>query len=263
MNLRDLDGDLINHWYIIALSHEVKPGRVVARDIYDKPYAISRGKNGIVSVILDRCLHRGAKLSEGKCFENNLMCPYHGWTYNQQGTVVEVPSEGPLSDKLKTQNQKRNWQQQTLPVYEQDGCIWVWPGEVFPQPEKPPWRFPWFGNSYWSQYFMITEFDNEVTALVQNFMDVPHTVFVHSTWFRNRKSLKVPIQLEVTSDKVKVSYDQPSDNIGFLVGRLINPLALPMKHTVPLRANCRRSQIVTDSNSVFLMRCLIEGLNVM
>ncbi len=34
---------------------------------------------------------------------------------------------------------------------------------------------------------MITDFPNEVTNLAENFMDVPHTVYVHRGWFRDEK----------------------------------------------------------------------------
>src|SRR5260221_14762950 len=35
--------------------------------------------------LADRCAHRGARLSKGKCLykgSGTITCPYHGWTYD-------------------------------------------------------------------------------------------------------------------------------------------------------------------------------------
>jgi phenylpropionate dioxygenase-like ring-hydroxylating dioxygenase large terminal subunit len=77
---------------------------------------------------------------------------------------------------------------------------------------------------------MITDFDNEVTHLAENFMDVPHTVFVHQGWFRNRSQKQVPMTLDIDQGQVCVTYDQPNDGIGFSQ-LLINPLNEKMVHT--------------------------------
>ena len=77
---------------------------------------------------------------------------------------------------------------------------------------------------------MITDFDNEVTHLAENFMDVPHTVFVHRGWFRNQSKKKVPIDVETKAGSVLVTYNQAADSIGF-TGRVLNPKNHPMVHT--------------------------------
>lgn len=224
--LRAKDGALVNNWYIVALSNEVKESGRIARTLYDKHYVVFRDDQGQVGVMEDRCLHRGAKLSEGTCEGKHLRCPYHGWSYNTAGVVCDIPSEGPDSNKAA----QRGWRLPVLPSREQDGCIWVWTGDAESKTEGPSWRFPYHGKKDWAQYFMITDFDDEVTRLVENFMDVPHTVFVHSKWFRKKKFLKVPIHVDVRQGRVKVTYDQPSDSIGFFRS-LLNPQNKPMVHT--------------------------------
>ena len=59
-----------------------------------------------------------------------------------------------------------------------------------PPPGPPPFRFPSHELSSWNSYFMITDFENEVGNLAENFMDVPHTIFVHKGWFR-KQSLQI------------------------------------------------------------------------
>ncbi len=227
--LIECDGDLINHWYILALESEVPADRPIKRSLYDTPYVLFRNEKGEVAVLLDKCIHRGAQLSLGRVEAGTIRCPYHGWRFNQTGQLVEVPSDGPFVE-AQEQVKSRRWCVRDVPLVVQDGCVWIWPGDAAQAAAGPAWRFPEYAEKKGAQYFMITDFDNEVTALVQNFMDVPHTVFVHSGWFRNRALLKVPVQVAVADARVKVSYDQTQDSIGF-TEKILNPRREPMFHT--------------------------------
>src|SRR4051794_36943831 len=182
--LRERDGKLIENWYVACLIRELTPKKPLGRMIYDKPLVLFRNEKGEAACLPDRCLHRHAQLSEGVMLEGKLGCPYHGWVYDSSGRVVEVPSEGPegAKDERKCSQSGRNLRLKTYPVVEQDGCVWVWLGEGEPRTKRPPFRFPHQGEKGWASYFMITDFDNEVTNLAENFMDVPHTVFVHAGW---------------------------------------------------------------------------------
>lgn len=219
-SLREVDGDLLNHWYILALEREVPKAKPIRRTLYDVNYVLFRNSRGETGVLLDSCIHRGAKLSEGKVEGDNLRCPYHGWTYATDGQVAEIPSEEVPS----------KFCAKKIPTVVREGCVWIWPGDPQLATTTPAWNFPEVGNSSIEKYFMITDFENEVTHLVQNFMDVPHTVFVHAKWFRRRSLLKVPILIEARDAKVKVTYQQPNDSIGPF-GRLLNPKKEKMFHT--------------------------------
>jgi phenylpropionate dioxygenase-like ring-hydroxylating dioxygenase large terminal subunit len=221
--LRERDGKLRENWYIACLSKELRSGTPLARKIYEKSYVLFRGADGKPSCFPDRCLHRAVRLSEGDCRDGNLTCPYHGWVYAADGRVVAIPSGGP-------QKTERDLRIAALPTLEQDGCIWVWMGDGPPQPATPPWRFPRQDDSAWTHYFMITDFPNEVTHLAENFMDVPHTIFVHKHWFRTQALKEVPIDLEVGNRRVLVTYHQPQDAIGWTQW-LLNPRSQPMVHT--------------------------------
>ncbi len=216
-------GDLVNSWYIVALEREVPQNKPIQRWVFESPYVLFRNNENSITVLEDRCPHRGAKLSEGTCHNGNLKCPYHGWEFGSQADVVSIPSEG-------IEFRKRDWKAFSIPTQIKDGCIWIWCGKSEPDTEKPPWSFPKLNDSNSTSYFMITDFENQVGPLVQNFMDVPHTVFVHSKWFRNRSLIKVPAKVQVDSGRVKITYLQPDDSIGFLES-ILNPKKKPMIHT--------------------------------
>ncbi len=42
----------------------------------------------------DRCPHRHAKLSKGWIESGQLLCGYHGWTYNAEGRCTRIPQKG-------------------------------------------------------------------------------------------------------------------------------------------------------------------------
>jgi phenylpropionate dioxygenase-like ring-hydroxylating dioxygenase large terminal subunit len=234
LTLQERDKALINNWYIACLSHELTD-KPIKRVLYDTPLALFRDPQGRPAAVLDRCVHRGAQLSLGTCDKGQLRCPYHGWRYDRSGAVTEIPSEATADkDPEATTGNKSCSSKHSVKTYrafEQDGAVWVYMGDAnHTETLTPPWRFPNYGKAGWTHYFMITDFDNEVTNLVENFMDVPHTVFVHAGWFRDQQRTHVPITVDVGNAEVKVTYHQPQDSIGFSRW-LINPKNHQMVHT--------------------------------
>lgn len=227
-SLRRRDGGLINNWYIACTSEELQK-TPISRTIYEVPFVLFRDEYGKAACFADRCIHRAGQLSKGTCVDGKLQCPYHGWTYSSKGCVVGIPSEGKTS-KDPDEPLRPNLKTRSLPCVERDGVVWIWRGDAEPTTPEPVWNFPMSSDPKWDSYFMITDFDNEVTNLVENFMDVPHTVFVHKGWFRTPSRKRVPIDIDVKDGSVLVTYDQPNDSIGF-TGRLINPSGEKMKHT--------------------------------
>jgi phenylpropionate dioxygenase-like ring-hydroxylating dioxygenase large terminal subunit len=220
-----------------------------------------RDVDGKPSVQVDFCIHRGTKLSTGKVVDGCIRCPYHGWTYNGAGHVVEIPSEG--SESTDGQPIRSNLRNRTLPCVEQDGVIWVWMGAGVPTAPTPPWRFPNYQKPGWISYFMITDFENEVTNLAENFMDVPHTVFVHKGWFRNSARINVPMEINVGNGEVLVTYHQPNDSIGF-AKRALNPKNEPMVHTDKfIFPNITRVDYSFGSSSAFVINSQCTPVSTM
>ncbi|MCB9592429.1 MAG: aromatic ring-hydroxylating dioxygenase subunit alpha [Sandaracinaceae bacterium] len=223
-NMRNRCGLLNEHWYAACLAEELGRGRPIARVVLGERLVLWRDGAGRASANLDRCLHRNALLSEGKVIDGCLACPYHGWMYERSGRCAHVPSMGPGS------RAPDGLQLETFPTREQDGLIWVWMGHAPPTDDEAPFPMPHWDEPGWGAYYMKTRFHNDVTNLVENYMDVPHTVFVHSKWFRNASRRRVPTTVERTRDSVLVTYHAPDDEIGF-TKRVLNPKNLPLVHT--------------------------------
>ena len=224
LSLRERSGALSDNWYVACLSKKLnrKAKSVV---IMETRIVIWRNSQGQVLALRDRCSHRNAKLSEGQLSVDRkcIACPYHGWQFNALGELTRVPTEG-ADGKAYSERKVEHF-----PVIEQEGLIWIWMGQD-KIPDKKPFAMPFFSQAKWGTYYMVTDFDNNVTNLVENFMDVPHTVYVHKGWFRDRKKKEVKAKVERTGDSVLVTYDQTGDEIGF-TDRILNPQGLPLYHT--------------------------------
>ena len=223
--LRFRCGTLNEHWYVAALSRDVKAAKPFACTVLEEPLVLFRDTEGRATALLDRCLHRNAALSGGDVFDGCIGCPYHGWTYDASGECVIVPSEGPGNAPRVRRHVER------FPTVEQDGLLWVYMGTPDRATSRAPFSLPHHGEHGWRSYMMLTDFEGDVTDLVENFMDVPHTAFVHSGWFRRAAQAKTAeATVERTRDSVLVEYFQPDDSIGFSKW-LLNPDGHPMTHT--------------------------------
>ncbi len=220
-------GTLHQAWYAVCQTKDLARGKPLARTILEEPIVLFRGADGTATALIDRCLHRNAALSAGKVRDGCIVCPYHGWTYDAEGTLVRVPSEGP--DAVSS----RRLRAERFPVREQEGLVWVWMGDPERAEHVEPFRMPVGGTDGWRHYYMYTEFDGDVTDLAENFMDVPHTAFVHAGWFRSEskhEAKRAEADVVRTHDAVHVTYHQEDDSIGFSE-KLLNPDGAPMTHT--------------------------------
>ena len=80
---------------LVALSCELKhEADYKALEIVGIPVLITRGKDGVARAFLNVCRHRGAHVAEpGHGNRGRFVCPYHGWTYNQRGSLLGVTDE--------------------------------------------------------------------------------------------------------------------------------------------------------------------------
>jgi phenylpropionate dioxygenase-like ring-hydroxylating dioxygenase large terminal subunit len=112
-----------DHWYPLAWSREVKPGKMLAVRFAGAPLVLVRPLQGAVFALENRCAHRQVPLDAGVVKGCAVRCGYHGWTYDASGKCVDVPYIG----KGKLPNGVRAY-----PCREEKGMIFVFPGD----PEK-------------------------------------------------------------------------------------------------------------------------------
>jgi phenylpropionate dioxygenase-like ring-hydroxylating dioxygenase large terminal subunit len=94
-----------NHWQIIGHVSDVpEPGDYLTMDVVGERALVVRGKDGVVRGFHNLCRHRGSRVvadSQGSC-KGALVCPFHGWVYNLDGTLrgAARPQTFPELDKV-------------------------------------------------------------------------------------------------------------------------------------------------------------------
>ena len=210
-------------WYIVALSNQLKPNMVLRRSLLGEWLAIFRGEDGQAVALRDRCLHRNSRLSTGKVCQGKLQCPYHGWIYDKNGYVIAVPAEG---NTFKLSQQRRA---KTYPTTEKDGYVYVRLTEHLNE-DFPPFSMPHYQETGWETVRVINRFANNVTNCVENFIDIPHTAFVHPGVFRNSRQQQLEMIVERKNGSVLVEYSNETSNLGWF-SRFLNQQNAAIKHS--------------------------------
>jgi salicylate 5-hydroxylase large subunit len=80
-------------WSYVALACEIpNVGDFVRTSVGETPVVVSRGKDGAIHVVVNRCAHRGAMFCrEPHGNASTFECPYHQWTYGLDGRLLGVP----------------------------------------------------------------------------------------------------------------------------------------------------------------------------
>jgi len=158
-----------DHWYPIAWSRELRPGKMLARRFAGEPIVIVRSDAGVLFALEDRCAHRQVPLSHGVVNGCTVRCGYHGWAYDTAGTCIDVPYLG--RDRLP--NGVKSY-----PVHEIDGLIFVFPGNAALADARRP---PKLGARADRRY-KTRELNREVAAhysfMHENLFDMNHQ-FLH------------------------------------------------------------------------------------
>lgn len=211
-----------NYWYIACQSHELKADKPLGVSILDEWIALFRGRDGQPIAFQDRCPHRNFKLSQGYVKDGLLQCPYHGWTFDQSAEVVAIPCEGPNFKRLKSRCAKK------YEAMELDDFIYV-RLEAHPEINDPPFRMPHYGEKGYRTVRLFNKFANNVTNCAENYVDVPHTVFVHDKIFRVSRDEKVEATVERKDGSVFIDYRNETDNMGWF-SFFLNPKKEPIVH---------------------------------
>jgi phenylpropionate dioxygenase-like ring-hydroxylating dioxygenase large terminal subunit len=80
----------LNHWQVACHVNDVaNPGDWRSFDLLGERAFVVRGQDGTVRAFHNLCRHRGARVVDGaggSC-KGALVCPFHGWVYNLDGTL--------------------------------------------------------------------------------------------------------------------------------------------------------------------------------
>ncbi len=80
-------------WVFLAHESEIpEPGDYVVRRIVHDSFIVVRDEYGVIRVLANLCRHRGMQVCRAERGNaSHFRCPYHGWTYRNDGTLIGVP----------------------------------------------------------------------------------------------------------------------------------------------------------------------------
>jgi len=174
------DPVLVNDWHVVARSSDVDDSQVAAARLLGEDLVVWR-RAGEAMVWRDLCVHRGTRLSLGRVTGLGLECAYHGWTYDETGQCVRIPSrpdQRPPARACAT----------AYAATEAYGLIWASLGS--PARDVPPydeWHDPAFRHVLCGPY----EIRASAPRVIENFLDLTHLPFVHEGILGDRDHAEV------------------------------------------------------------------------
>jgi phenylpropionate dioxygenase-like ring-hydroxylating dioxygenase large terminal subunit len=158
-----------NAWYVAATSDEIGE-ELKERYLLGRSVLLYRTRDGHAVALDNRCPHRSFPLSNGSRDGDNVVCGYHGMTFDQAGRCVLAPSLGRALAGVTVQS---------FAVVERHPLVWIWMGDpasadendipVHDDLSSPNWRTI-------SGYFHV---EANYVGLHENLQDLSHFEYLH------------------------------------------------------------------------------------
>jgi nitrite reductase/ring-hydroxylating ferredoxin subunit len=165
-----------NGWFIVAEAKDLLPGEVRSLYLFGRDVVLYRTAGGEPRMVDAHCPHLGAHLGVGGKVEGEcLRCPFHGWSFGEDGQCVDIPYSD--SNHIPSKAHARSY-----PTLERNQMIWAWhhaeEGEPFydvPEVEE-------LSSDDWTDYD-IREFEIAIACqeMAENNVDFAHFRYVHGT----------------------------------------------------------------------------------
>lgn len=106
---------------VLAASCELsEPGGYKTLEVAGVPVLLVRDRQGRAHALLNACPHRGAAVASGCGTAARFTCPYHGWTFAQDGALIGVASPADFGTIDRAMLAMKRF-----PVVERAGLIWA------------------------------------------------------------------------------------------------------------------------------------------
>lgn len=209
-----------NYWYPVAKVDQVRKERVIEVVFWKHSIALFRSSEGKFHAVDNRCAHRQVKLSLGEVSGCHLKCAYHGWTYDGNGQITEIPHEqfGRSIPTLKLRN---------YPVLVRYGLVWLFLGDPELADERKIPDIPELeGPDRWACVPMVFDWSAHHSMIIDNVSD-----FTHAHLHRHYKPFEDAslTRCETIQDDVHVAYDAKVGR-GRISGRFVDHDSIDTGH---------------------------------
>ena len=132
-----------------------------------------RDRSGRVGALQRHCSHRGTSLEYGIIQPRGIRCCYHGWVYDIDGTILEMPAE-PKDSKIYD-----TVVHGAYPAFERHGLVFVYMGDPAEKPEFP--EYDGYHLPEGTEYHAFSHiYPCNWLQVYENIMDHCHTATLHT-----------------------------------------------------------------------------------
>jgi vanillate O-demethylase monooxygenase subunit len=161
-------------WYVAAWSCDLEMAKPFAISILGEPVVVWRTERGQLTALEDRCVHRLAPLSLGRCEGEALRCLYHGLLFAPDGKVLEIPGQDIIPPQAKVR---------AYPVVDKHDWIWVWMGDPALADEALIPAAVGISEPDWILGHGQLDYAAEARLICDNLLDFSHLTYVHAASF--------------------------------------------------------------------------------
>lgn len=169
-------------WLFAGLESDLEePGDYFIYELGRESIVIMMNDDEEISAFYNACQHRGNRIFASESGSvNEVVCPYHGWRYQTDGTLKEVPDRERFCQKISAQERSLK------PV-----CIEIWSGLVWinMDPQAAPLSdylgsfmsdlAPWHFEKLVLSNHQTVRLDANWKTAKDNFLEQYHVDFIH------------------------------------------------------------------------------------
>jgi phthalate 4,5-dioxygenase oxygenase subunit len=138
--------------------------------LLNQDFVAFRDSEGKVGILDELCPHRRASLVLGRVEKGGIQCLYHGWKFDTQGQILEMPN-------CEDEAIRRRYRAKSYPVIEAGGLFWTYIGEPEHRPEFP--HHPWMDMPESHRYNRLWISHSNFAQVIEGLVDSSHLGVLH------------------------------------------------------------------------------------
>ena len=156
-------------WYVAATSDEIG-APPLGRRLLGEEVVLWRSGNGHVNAFENRCAHRAFPLSHSTVQGDQLVCGYHGCTYDTDGKCVYTPAQPQVPTGMRVR---------VFPVLEQPPFIWIWLGPPAAAAGSQPPHMRWINDPGWATFASTWQVNANYMMVHEHYLDFSYAPILH------------------------------------------------------------------------------------
>lgn len=179
-------------WTIVGLGRDLTRRAPLSLQLAGEPLVLFRDGEGRACALVDRCPHRGVRLSLGRVEGGCIECPFHGWRFAGDGSNRHVP--------WNPDARRERLGATPVPVRERGGLLWLYtaPGLAAPsEPDVPEV----LRQGDLSISGLTMSYRVHWTRVMENSLDWPHLPFVHRGTIGSTLPLRPGSRMDIAWDE--------------------------------------------------------------